>query len=170
PAGSQHLSVTLDGSELFWFDFPRSRWVPAGIRAGNAARPWPGGRETPRQVLEEAQLCREILEGLGKALEGVVPEVRGTPTVSIFPIFPPILGEPNALLCHVENIFPPDVEITWLRSGVSVGAGSSRTPFVPTAELTFRRSSAISVTPRLGEVHACVVTSWRDNASVVAYW
>uniref|UniRef100_A0A8D2PS61 Ig-like domain-containing protein n=1 Tax=Zosterops lateralis melanops TaxID=1220523 RepID=A0A8D2PS61_ZOSLA len=71
---------------------------------------------------------------------------------------PPVLGQPNILVCLVENIFPPSLEISWAVSGVPVTAGVSTGPFVPSAELTFVRLSRVSVVPQAGDVHACVVT------------
>ncbi|XP_056366299.1 class II histocompatibility antigen, M alpha chain [Oenanthe melanoleuca] len=163
---SLSLSVTLDGLPLFWFDFPGSRWNP-GIPSLPA---WPPALESPREILPESQLCREILGILGPNLTGQIPEGRAIPTISVFPALPPLPGEPNTLVCLVENIFPPVLDIGWAVGGAEVTRGVSQGPFVPSADLTFSRISRLSLTPRPGAVHACVVTSRRDNATMVAYW
>ncbi|NXB16586.1 DMA protein, partial [Rhagologus leucostigma] len=165
-APSRTLAVTLDGQRLFSFDFPESRWTP-GIPA---LPPWPPALETPGEILPEAQLCQEVLQGLSRALGGLVPEARGIPVVSVFPALPPVLGEPNALVCLVENIFPPALDIGWTLAGAPVTRGVTRGPYVPTADLTFVRLSRVPVVPAAGDVHACVVTSGKDNVTVVAYW
>ncbi|NXY52598.1 DQA2 protein, partial [Callaeas wilsoni] len=94
----------------------------------------------------------------------------GIPEVSVFPALPPVLGEPNTLVCLVENIFPPALDIGWTLAGAPVTRGVTHGPFTPTADLTFVRFSRVPVVPAAGDVHACVVTSRRDNATVVAYW
>uniref|UniRef100_A0A8C3Y5N2 Ig-like domain-containing protein n=1 Tax=Catharus ustulatus TaxID=91951 RepID=A0A8C3Y5N2_CATUS len=164
---SLSLSVTLDGRDLFWFDFPGSRWNP-GIPS---LPPWPSELESPQEILPEAQLCKEILGVLGRTLTGVMPEARAIPEISLFPALPPVPGEPNTLVCLVENIFPPVLDITWTVAGAVVTQGVTQGPFVPTSDLTFVRLSRISVTTlEPGTVHACVVTSRKDNATMVAYW
>uniref|UniRef100_A0A8C3NUT6 Ig-like domain-containing protein n=1 Tax=Cyanoderma ruficeps TaxID=181631 RepID=A0A8C3NUT6_9PASS len=69
----------------------------------------------------------------------------GIPVVSVFPALPPVLGQPNVLVCLVENIFPPALDISWTSSGAAVAAGVTTGPFVPAADLTFVRLSRLSV-------------------------
>ncbi|NWT97841.1 DMA protein, partial [Urocynchramus pylzowi] len=117
-----------------------------------------------------AQICREILGILGPKLAGHLPEARGIPVVSVFPSQPPSPGEATTLVCLVENIFPPVLDIGWTVAGAAVTRGVTLGPFVPTSDLTFVRFSRLSVRPAAGDVHACVVTSRWDNATAVAYW
>ncbi|XP_005063105.1 PREDICTED: HLA class II histocompatibility antigen, DQ alpha 2 chain-like, partial [Ficedula albicollis] len=86
------------------------------------------------------------------------------------PALPPVPGEPNTLVCLVENIFPPALDISWAVAGAEVTRGVTQGPFVPSPDLTFLRISRISIAPQPGDVYACVVTSSRDNATMVAYW
>ncbi|NXB63524.1 DMA protein, partial [Struthidea cinerea] len=118
----------------------------------------------------EAQLCQEILQDLSRELTGLVPKAKGVPVVSVFPALPPLPGKPNTLVCLVENIFPPALDIGWTLAGVPVTQGVTHSPYTPTADLTFVRFSYVPVVPVAGDVHACVVTSRRDNTTVVAYW
>ncbi|XP_030825633.1 HLA class II histocompatibility antigen, DM alpha chain-like, partial [Camarhynchus parvulus] len=98
------------------------------------------------------------------------PSPGGTPVVSVFPARPPSPGGATTLVCLVENIFPPSLTVSWV-AGAGVARGVTLGPFVPNPDLTFVRISRISVTPRPGDVVACVVTSGKDNATtVVAYW
>uniref|UniRef100_A0ABB5UP79 MHC class II histocompatibility antigen SLA-DQA n=1 Tax=Sus scrofa TaxID=9823 RepID=A0ABB5UP79_PIG len=46
--------------------------------------------------------------------------VNQVPEVTVFPKSPVMLGQPNTLICHVDNIFPPVINITWLKNGHSV--------------------------------------------------
>ncbi|XP_039573633.1 class II histocompatibility antigen, M alpha chain isoform X2 [Passer montanus] len=162
---SVSLSVTLDGLGLFWFDFPGSRW-----RRGTPGPGRPRGLETPGELGPGAQLCRDVLGALGPRLAGILPRAKGVPLLSVFPARPPSPGEATALVCLVENIFPPSLTIGWTLAGAAVTRGVTSGPFVPGADLTFARVSRISVTPRPGDVVACEVTSDRDNVTAVAYW
>ncbi|NXM16232.1 DQA2 protein, partial [Ploceus nigricollis] len=92
------------------------------------------------------------------------------PTVSVFPARPPSPGEATTLVCLLENVFPPTLDIGWTVAGAAVTRGVTLGPFVPNADLAFVRVSQISVVPKPGDVHACVVTSRRDNVTTVAYW
>ncbi|NWU07417.1 HA2P protein, partial [Cephalopterus ornatus] len=80
----------------------------------------------------------------GSPIPGAPPKARnrdaiptGMPVVRVFPALPPALGEANTLVCLVENVFPPALDVTWTRGGVPVTQGVTRGPFTPTPELTF---------------------------------
>ncbi|KAM6289054.1 LOW QUALITY PROTEIN: class II histocompatibility antigen, M alpha chain-like, partial [Aegotheles albertisi] len=136
------LTWTFDTDQLLWFDFPGGHWTPPPM-----VSPTPG---TP--------------EGLDTPAE-----IR-TPVVNVFSVRPPALGEANTLVCAVENIFPPAVEITWQLGGVPITQGVTQTHYTPTQDLTYTRFSYLPVTPTLGDIYACVVTCEGDNASMVTYW
>ncbi|XP_077645044.1 class II histocompatibility antigen, M alpha chain-like [Lonchura striata] len=163
---SLSLSLSLDGRGLFWFDFPGSRWR----RGGPELPPGPGPLEPPAELLPETQMCREILGALGPRLAGKLPEARAIPSVTVFPLEPPSPGEATTLVCLVENIFPPSLDVSWSVAGAAVTAGVTLGPFVPGPGLTFVRFSRISVRAAPGAVHACEVTAPRRNVSAVGYW
>ncbi|NWS82494.1 DQA2 protein, partial [Toxostoma redivivum] len=94
----------------------------------------------------------------------------GTPQLSLFPALPPIPGQPNTLVCLLENVFPPVLDLSWAVAGAAVTRGVTQGPFVPTGDLSFGRISRLAIVPEPGAVHACVATSRRDNATMVAYW
>ncbi|XP_054151110.1 LOW QUALITY PROTEIN: class II histocompatibility antigen, M alpha chain-like [Melozone crissalis] len=166
-APSLSLSVTLDGRGLAWFQFPRSRWVPAGPELPA----WPEGLEAPAELRPEAQMCQEILGILGKQLGGLLPQARGIPVLSVFPARPPSPDGATTLVCVVENIFPPSASISWTVAGLGVTRGVTSGPFVPKADLTFVRISRVPSPPGPGDVVACAVTSGGDNGTTsVAYW
>ncbi|NWR40289.1 DMA protein, partial [Tachuris rubrigastra] len=163
---SLDLSLTLDGQRLYSFDFPGSRWLPALPDLP----PLPPALETPAELRLDVELCRDVLDLLSPQASGVLPEARGTPVVQVFPTLPPALGEANTLVCLVENIFPPALDITWTQGGVPVTQGVTQEPFTPTPELTFWTLSHLEVTPERGDIFACLVTLQGNNASVVTYW
>ncbi|NXN25665.1 DMA protein, partial [Nycticryphes semicollaris] len=160
------LALTFDADQLFWFDFPRSRWTPHLPDLP----PWPPALETPNQLLRDATLCQDLRRDITEGATGKLPESKGVPVADIFPLQPPALGEANTLVCMVGNIFPAAVEISWQLRGVPVTQGVTHTHYTPMADLTFLRFSYLPVTPAAGDTYACVITHEGDNASVIAYW
>ncbi|XP_068265435.1 class II histocompatibility antigen, M alpha chain isoform X2 [Nyctibius grandis] len=160
------LAVTFDADQLFWFDFPRSRWTP---RLPDLP-PWPPALEPPAQLLRDATLCQDLRRTLTELATGKLPESKGVPVADVFPMEPPALGEPNTLVCMVGNVFPPAVTISWQLDGVPVTQGVTHTHYTPTSDLAFVRFSYLPVTPAAGDIYTCVVTHEGDNASVIAYW
>ncbi|XP_061876223.1 class II histocompatibility antigen, M alpha chain isoform X2 [Colius striatus] len=148
------LALTFDSDQLFWFDFPGSRWTPSLPDLP----PWPPALEPPEQLLQDATLCQDLRSALSDALTGYIPEAKGIPAANVFPLEPPALGEPNTLVCMVENIFPPAVDITWQLNSVSVTRGVTHTHYTPTDQLTFVRFSYLPMTPSAGDVYSCVIT------------
>ncbi|KFQ24326.1 Class II histocompatibility antigen, M alpha chain, partial [Mesitornis unicolor] len=160
------LALAFDGDQLFWFDFPRSRWTP---RLPDLP-PWPSALEPPAQLLRDATLCQDLRRGISAMATGLLPEAKGVPLADVFPMQPAVLGEATTLVCVVENVFPPAVDISWQLDGVPVTRGVTHTHYTPTPDLAFVRFSYLQVTPAAGDVYACVITHEGDNSSVVAYW
>ncbi|NXT29722.1 DMA protein, partial [Syrrhaptes paradoxus] len=165
-APSLGLTLTFDADQLFWFDFPGSRWTPRLPELP----PWPPALETPAQLLRDATFCQELRRQLSAEVTGLLPESKGVPVADVFPLQPATLGEPNTLVCMVENVFPPDVTIGWQHNSVPVTQGVTHTHYTPTADLAFVRFSYLPMTPIAGDVYACVITREGDNSSVIAYW
>ncbi|KAM6038738.1 class II histocompatibility antigen, M alpha chain-like [Theristicus caerulescens] len=160
------LALAFDDDQLFWFDFPGSRWTP---RLPDLP-PWPPALETPAELLRDATLCQDLRRALTALATGVLPESKGIPVANILPMRPLALGEPNTLVCMVENIFPPAVEISWQLDGDPITQGVTHTHYTPTADLAFVRFSYLPVTPAAGDIYACIVTREGDNTSVITYW
>ncbi|XP_074990719.1 class II histocompatibility antigen, M alpha chain [Calonectris borealis] len=160
------LALAFDADQLFWFDFPGSRWTP---RLPDLP-PWPPALEPPSQLLRDATLCQDLRRILTTVATGKLPESKGVPVANVFPVQPLVLGEANTLVCMVENIFPPAVEISWQLDGVPVTQGVTHTHYTPTADLAFVRFSYLPVTPATDDIYTCIITREGDNTSVVAYW
>ncbi|XP_054033289.1 class II histocompatibility antigen, M alpha chain isoform X2 [Dryobates pubescens] len=165
-APSLSLALTFDSDQLFWFDFPRSSWTPRLPQLP----PWPPGLETPEELLLDASLCQELLRAISKAVTGILPEAKGIPVATVFPMLPPALGQANTLVCLVENIFPPAVRLSWQLNGEPPARGVTHTHYTPTAEGAFVLFSYLEVTPGAGDIVSCLVSHGEDNSSVVAYW
>lgn len=79
------------------------------------------------------------------------------PEISVFPKHPVDPDEPNILICHVTNFWPPVLGVTWLRNGVPQSRGVLETPFYPGRENSFRKFSYLPFIPSPGDYYDCQV-------------
>ncbi|XP_066215952.1 SLA class II histocompatibility antigen, DQ haplotype D alpha chain-like [Saccopteryx leptura] len=92
------------------------------------------------------------------------------PEVTVFPKSPVTLGQPNTLLCAVDNIFPPVVNITWLSNGQSVTDGVSETRFLAKSDHSFLKISYLTFLPSEDEVYDCRVEHWGLDGPLLRHW
>ena len=69
------------------------------------------------------------------------------PEVTVFSKSPMVLGQPNILICHMDNIFPPVINITWLKNGHAVIEGVSETSFLPKDDHSFLKIGSLTFLP-----------------------
>uniref|UniRef100_A0A8B9Y1V4 Ig-like domain-containing protein n=4 Tax=Bos TaxID=9903 RepID=A0A8B9Y1V4_BOSMU len=92
------------------------------------------------------------------------------PEVTVFSKSPMMLGQPNTLICHVDNIFPPVISITWLRNGHSVIEGVSETSFLSKDDHSFSKISYLTFLPSDDDVYDCKVEHWGLDEPLLKHW
>lgn len=92
------------------------------------------------------------------------------PEVTMFPKSNVMLGEANILICLVDNIFPPVINITWLRNGHSVMEGVSETSFLPKNDHTFYKMSYLTFLPSDDDIYDCKVEHWGLDEPLLKHW
>ncbi|XP_027732171.1 H-2 class II histocompatibility antigen, A-R alpha chain-like [Vombatus ursinus] len=92
------------------------------------------------------------------------------PEVTVFSDSPVEMGQPNILICLVDNIFPPVVNITWLRNGQLVTAGVSETDFYPRPDHKFRKFHYLAFLPNTEDFYDCKVEHWGLEQPVLKHW
>ena len=92
------------------------------------------------------------------------------PEVTVFSKSPAMLGQPNTLICHVDNIFPPVINITWLRNGHSVTEGVSETSFLSKDDHSFSKFSYLIFLPSDDDVYDCKVEHWGLDEPLLKHW
>lgn len=102
--------------------------------------------------------------GLG-ALFLLVP-----PRVTVLPKSRVQLGQPNVLICIVEDIFPPVVSITWLRNGQTVTEGVVQTSFYSQPDHLFRKFHYLTFVPSADDVYDCQVEHWGLDEPLLRHW
>ncbi|XP_036212474.1 SLA class II histocompatibility antigen, DQ haplotype D alpha chain-like isoform X2 [Myotis myotis] len=92
------------------------------------------------------------------------------PEVTVFPKAPVELGQPNTLICAVDNIFPPVINISWLSNGHSVTQGISETSFLSKSDDSFLKFSYLTFLPSADDVYDCKVEHWGLDQPLLKHW
>uniref|UniRef100_A0A8C0H419 Ig-like domain-containing protein n=1 Tax=Chelonoidis abingdonii TaxID=106734 RepID=A0A8C0H419_CHEAB len=69
------------------------------------------------------------------------------PEMTAFPEDHVELGEPNILICFMDNFSPPVLSLTWLKNGQEVTEGVSKTDFYPCQDNSFCKFSYLPFLP-----------------------
>lgn len=153
----------FDGDELFYVDLGKKEtvWrIPefAQLR-----------RFDPQGGLQDIATAKHNLEVLLKRTNST-PATNKVPEVTVLPKSPVLLGQPNILLCLVDNIFPPVVNITWLRNSKSVTDGVYETSFLSNDDHSFQKMSYLTFIPSDDDVYDCKVEHWGLDEPVLKHW
>ncbi|XP_007527532.1 HLA class II histocompatibility antigen, DO alpha chain isoform X2 [Erinaceus europaeus] len=92
------------------------------------------------------------------------------PKVIVFPKSRVELGQPNVLICMVDNIFPPVINITWLRNGHTVTEGVAQTSFYSQPDHLFRKFHYLVFVPSADDVYNCRVEHWGLSEPLLTHW
>ncbi|XP_004617740.2 HLA class II histocompatibility antigen, DQ alpha 2 chain [Sorex araneus] len=92
------------------------------------------------------------------------------PEVTVFPKFPVMLGEANILICLVDNIFPPVINITWLKNKQPVMEGVAETSFHPNNDHSFSKMSYLTFLPSADDIYDCKIEHWGLDEPLLKHW
>ncbi|XP_012890503.1 PREDICTED: HLA class II histocompatibility antigen, DO alpha chain [Dipodomys ordii] len=92
------------------------------------------------------------------------------PRVTVLPKFRVELGKPNLLICIVDNIFPPVIDITWLRNGQAITEGVAQTSFYSQPDHLFRKFHYLTFVPSSEDVYDCKVEHWGLDKPLLKHW
>ncbi|KAH0512392.1 H-2 class II histocompatibility antigen, A-K alpha chain [Microtus ochrogaster] len=98
------------------------------------------------------------------------PATNEVPEVTMFPKSPVLLGQPNTLICFVDNIFPPVINITWLRNKKSVTETVYETSFLSKRDHSFQKVSYLTFIPSDDDVYDCKVEHWGLEEPTLQHW
>uniref|UniRef100_A0A803T5E2 Ig-like domain-containing protein n=1 Tax=Anolis carolinensis TaxID=28377 RepID=A0A803T5E2_ANOCA len=96
--------------------------------------------------------------------------LRTAPSATVFPEDPVELGEPNVLICFVDQLFPPVLNVTWLKNGQAVSEGVKETGFLPNEDNTFSKFSYLTFVPEDGDFYTCRVEHWGLEGPLTTVW
>ncbi|XP_004624318.1 SLA class II histocompatibility antigen, DQ haplotype D alpha chain-like [Octodon degus] len=123
----------------------------------------------PQGGLTEIATTKHNLAVLTKRSNST-PATNEVPEVTVFPKHPVVLGEPNTLICVVDNIFPPVINITWLSNGRSVTEGVSETSFLSKTDHSFHKIAYLTFIPSADDIYDCKVEHWGLGKPLLKHW
>nr|AAV40620.1 MHC class II antigen [Rattus norvegicus]AAV40623.1 MHC class II antigen [Rattus norvegicus]AGV39040.1 RT1-Ba [Rattus norvegicus] len=123
----------------------------------------------PQGALQNIAIIKHNLEILMKRSNST-PAVNEVPEATVFSKSPVLLGQPNTLICFVDNIFPPVINITWLRNSKSVTEGVYETSFLINSDYSFHKLSYLAFIPSNDDIYDCKVEHWGLDEPVLRHW
>ncbi|XP_054425148.1 SLA class II histocompatibility antigen, DQ haplotype D alpha chain-like [Pteronotus mesoamericanus] len=160
---SGQYTFEFDGDEEFYVDLQKKETVwrlPEFSQFGGF---------DPQGGLREVATAKHNLDVLIKRSNSTAA-VNEVPEVTVFPKSPVELGQPNTLICAVDNIFPPVVNITWLSNGHSVTKGVSETSFLSKDDHSFLKISYLTFLPSADDFYDCKVEHWGLDEPLLKHW
>uniref|UniRef100_A0A4X1UYZ4 Major histocompatibility complex, class II, DO alpha n=3 Tax=Sus scrofa TaxID=9823 RepID=A0A4X1UYZ4_PIG len=161
--GSGQFTYDFDGEQLFSVDLKKREAVWRLPEFSNFAD------FDPQNGLRGIALIRAHLDVLVERSN----HTRATnvpPRVTVLPKSPVALGQPNVLICIVDNIFPPVINITWLHNGQTVTEGVTQTSFYAQPDHSFRKFHYLTFVPSAGDFYDCKVEHWGLDEPLFTHW
>ena len=94
---------------------------------------------------------------------------KDPPQSIIYPAEDVELGVENSLICFVNHIFPPYIEVSWTKNGRPVSEGVlSR--YYPNNDQTFHQFSTLTFTPSEGDIYSCTVEHLALEKPKTRFW
>ncbi|KAM9323869.1 H-2 class II histocompatibility antigen, A-U alpha chain-like [Gastrophryne carolinensis] len=81
-----------------------------------------------------------------------------------------VLGEPNVLICAVKRIFPPVMNMTWLKNGEKIYDGVTESLFRPSQDHSFRKFLYLAFIPTVNDIYTCEVEHWGLSEPLQMMW
>ncbi|XP_036024042.1 H-2 class II histocompatibility antigen, A-F alpha chain-like [Onychomys torridus] len=153
----------FDGDELFYVDLDKKETIWRIPEFGQLTS------FDPQGGLQNIATAKHNLDFMMK-LSNSTPATNEVPEVTVFPKSRVLLGQPNILICSVDNIFPPVVNITWLRNSKSVTDGVYETSFLSNSDHSFHKMAYLPFIPSDDDVYDCKVEHWGLEEPVLKHW
>nr|CDL68745.1 MHC class II DQA [Ovis aries] len=160
---SGQYTMESDGDELFYVDLEKKETVWRLPMFGELTS------FDPQGALSEIAKAKQNLDILTK-LSNFTPVINEVPEVTVFSKSPVMLGQPNTLICHVDNIFPPVINITWLKNGHAVTEGVYETSFLPKDDDSFFKFGYLTFLPSDDDIYDCKVEHWGLEEPLLKHW
>ncbi|XP_057555199.1 HLA class II histocompatibility antigen, DO alpha chain-like [Hippopotamus amphibius kiboko] len=161
--GSGQFTYDFDGEQLFSVDLKKREAVWRLPEFGNF------DYFDPQSGLASIAMIKAHLDILVER-SNRTRATNVTPRVTVLPKSRVELGQPNVLICVVENIFPPVINITWLLNGQTITEGVAQTSFYAQPDHLFRKLHYLPFVPSADDVYACKVEHWGLREPLFQHW
>ncbi|XP_026202952.1 H-2 class II histocompatibility antigen, A-U alpha chain-like [Anabas testudineus] len=113
--------------------------------------------------------CHSVLSKAKKA-DPDAPMRQESPSTFIYTRYEGEDGVFNTLFCLANYFYPPTINFTWTKNGVEVTEGVSNLRYHHNSDGTFHRISALTFTPREGDVFTCTVEHQASPQPLTRSW
>lgn len=164
---SSGLLKMFDEDQMFHYDFEEhstSAWLSDFEQWSGQAFP------KAENISTDLDFCNRFRKNLTTALENIMPEARGGTHVTVFTARPLRFGQPNTLVCAINDVYPPALTITWRKDGKILSTKLNKNGYFSMGDLSFQAFSYLNITPAAEEVYSCEVQVAGDNRTIVEYW
>uniref|UniRef100_A0A452QF35 Ig-like domain-containing protein n=1 Tax=Ursus americanus TaxID=9643 RepID=A0A452QF35_URSAM len=156
---SGQFTHEFDGDEEFYVDLEKKETVwqlPVFSTFANF---------DPQGALRNLAIANILIK-----LSNYTAATNEVPEMAVFPKSPVMLGQPNTLICLVDNIFPPVINVTWLKNRHSVTEGVSETSFLAKTDHSFLKISYLTFLPSADDIYDCKVEHWGLEEPLLKHW
>uniref|UniRef100_A0A8D0FLB8 Ig-like domain-containing protein n=1 Tax=Strix occidentalis caurina TaxID=311401 RepID=A0A8D0FLB8_STROC len=153
----------FDGDEIFHVDLQKTETVWRLPEFGTFASFEAQG------ALQNMAVLKQNLEIMTKNSNHSRANIA-PPDMTVFSEDPVELGDPNVLICYVDNFWPPVLSITWLKNGQQVTEGVLETVFYRGRDRTFRKFSYLPFIPSRGDQYDCRVGHEGLPTPILRHW
>ncbi|XP_075859707.1 HLA class II histocompatibility antigen, DO alpha chain [Microcebus murinus] len=171
-SASGQFTYEFDGEQLFSVDLKKSEAMWRLPEFGNFAHFDPQGGPASLamirahlDVLVERSNRARAPSGTWPSLSPPVP-----PRVTVLPKSQVELGHPNVLICIVDNIFPPVINITWLRNGQTVTQEVAQSSFYSQPDHSFHEFHYLACVPSPEDAYDRRVEHWGLDKPLLRHW
>ncbi|XP_049620751.1 HLA class II histocompatibility antigen, DP alpha 1 chain-like [Suncus etruscus] len=160
---SGEIMFQFDDDEMFYMKMRKMKMV---WNAQDFAKPFSLEIETGTNNLYRMMVkLQEIIQRSNKTQAKSEP-----PIVAVYPKNPVELGQPNTLICHVDQFFPPILNVSWFRNGEQVTEDTSESLFLPSPENLFNKYYYLNFVPSTEDVYYCKVEHWGLDKPLLRHW
>ncbi|KAL2791632.1 HLA class II histocompatibility antigen, DO alpha chain precursor [Daubentonia madagascariensis] len=160
---SGQFTHEFDGDQLFSVDLKKSEAVWRLPEFGDFAH------FDPQGGLASIAVIRAHLDVLVER-SNRTRATNVSPRVTVVPKSRVELGQPNILICIVDNIFPPVINVTWLCNGQTVTDGVAQTSFYSQPDHLFRKFYYLAFVPSAQDIYDCRVEHWGLDEPLLRHW
>ncbi|XP_062298278.1 H-2 class II histocompatibility antigen, A-K alpha chain-like [Scomber scombrus] len=143
-----------DGDQVMFADFKSGRTVWTAPLMSELEKPMSEGFYILAQD-SKLRLCKHYLSKATQIDKN--PTEEKAPTMLVYPREEAELGKQTVLYCYISHFYPPSINVTWTRNGLTVTEGVTLSNLYPESDGTFSQLTSLSVSPETDDVLGCIV-------------
>ncbi|XP_071319232.1 H-2 class II histocompatibility antigen, A-Q alpha chain-like [Trachinotus anak] len=163
-SSDSHISVTLDGDDVFYADFKNGEVVWDSRVPEFMHVPW-----AYKYALYYRSTCKSDVYRW-KPDKSAAAKTKEAPEILIYPRDEVIQEEQNTLICFINHFFPPSLKIKWTKNDIDVTVEDPFNKCLPNPDGTFYVFSHLTFVPKEGDIYSCTVEHESLEKPQTKFW